>query len=311
MVTYTFTNGTVADADEVNTNFTDIQNSSLTIAGLNHIRQLIDRVGVYSAGNIDGWGEAYVSAGGRNGSVDTGATDATFDTDKYKADGTGDDLIYQSIPTGTFSSTVSSVIGVPFLEDWETGADIQFKLQAKIYDGTTINEDYSTGDTNSTGTTSETVRITPNEKCKVNTITLVTNGSADPLTINLNGETENITSDVVTFSSPPELQAGVGYTVTITSTSRVAVVDNMTIPTIGTKINLTQGNSADSSFIQEMNVEILVTDQDTGWLDASNSPEVQAFTAFTSEPTTLIVKLVPKTTSPTAGYPSVKGFWIK
>ena len=51
--------------------------------------------------------------------------------------------------------------------------------------------------------------------------------------------------------------------------------------------------------------------EDTGWLDAMNtSPEVNSFTAFTSEPTTLIVKLIPKTTSPTAGYPSVKGFYV-
>ena len=44
--------------------------------------------------------------------------------------------------------------------------------------------------------------------------------------------------------------------------------------------------------------------EDTGWLETN---EVSEFTAFTAEPDTLIVKLIPKTTSPTAGYPSIKG----
>jgi len=44
--------------------------------------------------------------------------------------------------------------------------------------------------------------------------------------------------------------------------------------------------------------------EDSGWLDYNT---VQTFTAFTAEPDTLIVRLVPKTTSPTSGYPSIKG----
>jgi len=52
--------------------------------------------------------------------------------------------------------------------------------------------------------------------------------------------------------------------------------------------------------------------EDTGWLDAMDTePEGSSFTAFTAEPDTLIVKLVPKTTSPTAGYPSIKGFVMR
>jgi hypothetical protein len=47
--------------------------------------------------------------------------------------------------------------------------------------------------------------------------------------------------------------------------------------------------------------------EDTGWL---NTNEINSFTAFTSEPTKCIVKLIPKSTSPTAGYPSISGFSI-
>ena len=47
--------------------------------------------------------------------------------------------------------------------------------------------------------------------------------------------------------------------------------------------------------------------EDTGWL---NYNEVSTFTAFTAEPDTCIVKLIPKSTNPTLGYPSVKGFMV-
>lgn len=47
--------------------------------------------------------------------------------------------------------------------------------------------------------------------------------------------------------------------------------------------------------------------EDTGWLDTN---EIVEFTAFTAEPDTLIVKLIPKTTSPTAGKPAINGIYL-
>jgi hypothetical protein len=44
--------------------------------------------------------------------------------------------------------------------------------------------------------------------------------------------------------------------------------------------------------------------EDTGWL-ATNI--AVSFTALTAEPDDLIVKLIPKTTSPRTGYPSING----
>lgn len=159
-----------------------MSNEHLTLIGLNMLRQLIDRVGVWSLGNIDGWGDAYIDADGRENSVNTGTSTATFDTNKYKPD-TTEKIIIHTIPTGSFISTVSTVIGVPMIVDWETDDDIQYKL------------------TNAT--------------------------------------------------------------------------------------------------------------EDTGWLSCSNAPSVNSFTPFTSEPTTLTVKLIPKSVAPTTGYPSIKGFWIR
>jgi hypothetical protein len=44
--------------------------------------------------------------------------------------------------------------------------------------------------------------------------------------------------------------------------------------------------------------------EDTGWLDTN---ETVTFTALTAEPDNLIVNVIPKTTSPTANYPSING----
>ena len=128
----------------------------------------------------------------------TGATVTFLEIDFYTADSIPDMIaagtlvsevdylpIKHAIPSGSFSSTISEVIGVPFVVDWETGADIKYKL---------------------TGTS----------------------GS-----------------------------------------------------------------------------------EDTGWLDAGITPEISTFTAFTAEPDTLIIQLIPKTTSPTSGYPSIKGFVVR
>lgn len=52
------------------------------------------------------------------------------------------------------------------------------------------------------------------------------------------------------------------------------------------------------------------TTEDSGWLDCGVTPTVDSFTAFTSEPTKLIVALYPKT-SPTTNYPAIYGFWVR
>lgn len=52
--------------------------------------------------------------------------------------------------------------------------------------------------------------------------------------------------------------------------------------------------------------------EDTGWLDFNIDGDeaygkISSFTAFTAEPTKFIVRLIPKSSSPTAGYPSIYG----
>ena len=47
--------------------------------------------------------------------------------------------------------------------------------------------------------------------------------------------------------------------------------------------------------------------EDSGWL---NTNKIESFTAFTSEPTKCIVRLIPRTTNPTPNYPSISGFCV-
>jgi len=58
------------------------------------------------------------------------------------------------------------------------------------------------------------------------------------------------------------------------------------------------------------NVQIKVVNatEDSGWLEINTH---SGFTAFTSEPTGLLINLVPKSVSPTAGYPSINGYWAR
>lgn len=44
--------------------------------------------------------------------------------------------IVMDIPSGSFSATISSCIGSPLIEDWETGADINYKLTSSAGDDT-------------------------------------------------------------------------------------------------------------------------------------------------------------------------------
>jgi hypothetical protein len=70
--------GEILYAANLNNNYGE----TLTMIGLNHIRTLLNRAGVYSKGNIDLFGDAYTALGGRN--VSMIGSSALFDTNKHK-----------------------------------------------------------------------------------------------------------------------------------------------------------------------------------------------------------------------------------
>jgi len=59
------------------------------------------------------------------------------------------------------------------------------------------------------------------------------------------------------------------------------------------------------------NIQFKLTNatEDSGWLEADDV--VQSFTAFTSEPTIFILKLIPKSSSPTPNYPAVRAWSMR
>lgn len=120
-----FADGEVLTAAKLNDNFRE----GLTISGLNLARQLKDRSISYSSGSIDWWGDSFTSSGGRMSTINSGSTTATFSTDAYViASGTSPLVVTMNIPTGTFSTTISSAFGVPHIKYWESGDDIDYKL---------------------------------------------------------------------------------------------------------------------------------------------------------------------------------------
>ena len=120
------TDGDVIYASKTNQD----NNECLNISGLNLIRELLDRDIDFSAGLFDWWGDAYIDATGRENSVDTGNTTSVFNsTDTtYETTTDADTLIYMDIPSGTFNTTITEAIGVPFIHNWGTGSIITYKL---------------------------------------------------------------------------------------------------------------------------------------------------------------------------------------
>jgi len=60
----------------------------------------------------------------------------------------------------------------------------------------------------------------------------------------------------------------------------------------------------------DIKYKLINATEDTGWLDVGTTPEKSTFTAFTSEPTKLLVNLIAKVSAPTANYPSINGFYV-
>ena len=395
-------------SSELNSNFS----SAYTLQGLNHIRQLIDRNGVYSKGFIDGWGEAYIDANGRNDSVDTGSTTAKFDIDKYKPIFSNPNTYYVEINASSINAGTLQTYGATVIQ-LDTNKWVLYKSDNTA----TINKSivlkslfYKAYGSEPNGITSLT-SLKPSSSDDVNkniysakgTFTASAGGSTDTgyYTFTLGSSTDidswyylsaysNNTS--VTSTSSYESPSGTGkdsvsaagsggYTHTLDRTgdltsnqqstnvtslrftvssesSRYASfegfwmssstgsgafttsgagawsstneggvfsfstqstgIDNIVVHTIPTgtfsdTISSAIGVPLISDWETGADIQYKLTNstEDTGWLNTmSPSPEISSFTAFTSEPTTLIVKLIPKTSSPTAGYPSIKGFWV-
>ncbi len=318
MVLYKLTNGTLADADEVMANF----NSGWSIALKNHIRQLIDRTGVYSADETDLWGEAYTAAAGRNNGVDTTATltTAVFDTDKYvvtvddeaSGDTTHDPDTWTS-PENAFDND-STTSATEVVEN-------ATKVLGKTFGAKTVQRAFvdfyyycgRVGDAGElivklqsyNGSTWDDVETLVNL-----TSTQVAEGRVTQL-VDISSSVQGVRLSFNSTSSTG-MSAQTIYRLEYGDSAESQITHDIPTGTFSSTISSAIGSFIAADWETGADVDFKLTGtggaEDTGWL---NTNEVSTFTAFTAEPDTLIVKLIPKITSPTAGYPSIKGFAVR
>ena len=98
---------------------------------------------------------------------------------------------------------------------------------------------------------------------------------------------------------------GIGFT----STARAFVLSSGTVSWVKSGSNTVSviDFNVDNS-IPVFTATSEFTPYETAWLETNKT---EPFTAFTLEPSTLTVKLIPKSVSPTAGYPSIRGICLQ
>lgn len=318
MAIYNFTNGNVVDANQINPDY----NRVYTLTGLNTIRQIMDRSIEFSKGYIDGFGDAYTDSNGQLNSVDTSNTTALYDEqyeqyssvrvysdDNYLMNGGSD-----SSQTATFTGNITSPNNKNVIFDkiivYFNISPLTGSVTINIKKGTSIlvskSENYSDA-------SNVTVYLRPSEYTSYFS-------DGDSYTIEITLSSSNIESSTYTgsysgtlFSINDMQRRKVWiYAKEIDDTSGSEVYMNISTGTLSSTISSSIGVPFIADWESGANIQYKLTNgtDDTGWLNAGNSPEIASFTAFSSEPTQLIVKLTPKSTSPTVGYPSIKGFWV-
>ncbi len=291
----------------------------LTVQGLSCIRQLIDRTGVWSKGLIDGWGEAYVDADGREGSVTTtwSNNESIFVTNKY-VPGLSTDMA-----TGDTTHDPDSFSNVSnaFDGDADTYAD-KSASSFNVALGKTFSARYvyavrfKAMSSNNSGGANKTIYVETYD------------GGSWNIVATFGGTTESITSSeyviindtvqgirirmVATSTGSPTTGSARVYVLQYSTISETEIEHTIPSGTFSSTISKSIGVPLISDYEAGIDIQYKLTNatEDTGWLN-SYPPEISSFTAFTSQPTKLIVKLIPKSSSPTSGYPSIRGFWVR
>ena len=270
--------------------------SARTSAGLNLIRELQDRSVTFSADGADMFGDAYIDTTGRMNYVDTGETDATFDTNKYRpatsaqywSSAGGDTLSTTYVTMATFSNAGILVQEVQYSQ-YRTGSNTTTAYGKVIF---TYTDDSTAEDEQSTTSTNTPVVRTitnPNLAKLVKSVSFQAKTSDGGRQAYMNAITlDNVLpTEFLIYHDIPTGTFGA----TISSAHATALVADWEAGAdIQFKLTGTSGT------------------EDSGWLDYNTTTD---FTAFTAEPDTFIVKLVAKTTSPTPGYPAIHGAIVK
>jgi len=67
------------------------------------------------------------------------------------------------------------------------------------------------------------------------------------------------------------------------------------------------GGRTSTCWVDNIYVDKYIDQEDTGWLNANDGTTMSSFSTFEYSPTQLLVRLNPKDSSPTTGYPSING----
>lgn len=312
--------GNLAKPSEANANWA----SSLRAAGLNTVRQLIDRDIDFSAGTTDCFADAYVDADGRENTVNTGSTVAFADL-----------LNLKRVPTCTLTAQLDTLHTTSSSGSWtNTSNAFNFNLS----DAATVSAGASAIRTHTFGTTFSAKTITrvyysvqfQSSSGSNNYLYLQTYDGSTWNTV-LTIKPQNTTGGDILFQGTYDVNSSVQgvrlsfqiyYNSTLTQSVYVLQYGQgntseeivHTIPS--GRLPATISSSCLVPFIADWetgaDIQYKLTNgsSDTGWLSCGTTTPISNFAAFSTEPTTLTIKLIPKSSSPTAGFPSIRGFTL-
>lgn len=312
MTLQNFTDNTALPASALNAYLADI----FGMLGARHVQALIANAAPsYSANYQDLWGEAYTAAIGKNSSVGTltnacwasiqskmlnlnftsGVSgDTTYDPNSmtnasYFFDGNDATAATRSAGVATLGKTFAAkLIGI-------------IRIKAQVSGGTTSSLNLQSY--NGSVWTTEVVLATSSGGTASYDSYYQLNKTVQGIAINTSGNgTSGFTN---TF-----------YTLDYGTGDATAGTIAHTIPTGTFSSGITKAiffaDIADWEIGADIQFQLSNGSGDsTGYLAYGGTPQVVTFTAFAAAPTILTVKLIPKGSSPTAGYPSVRGICIR
>lgn len=240
---------------------------------------------------------------------DSGAGTPTFTNIDFTNDNSvplftlGDISIYGSeithtILTGTFADDISTAF-MTFKAapgGWESGADVQFKL-SNTYSGGNINDVSEYTESNQTLAT----------KFSQNIISALTN----EINIDLRIDGSTLAQARVIFNYIDDTQdiSAIQTTGSATYVTKTFTNPFPLKPLTSVQVQIAR-TTAGLGTAYLSNIVATLTSYGSDETSYLTSNEIVSFTAFTLEPTHVIKKLIPKTTSPTAGLPSVNGIAV-
>jgi len=286
---------------------------------LNKIRQTLDRTDVNSGGQDDIFTEAYIDEGGRNNSVTGTGTTALFDgVNKYVAaveEGSGDTLHTNGATwsntgnmfDGDNSTTPSEdVIGA----DSPTTTGIGTTFGAKTVVQVRVRVAFSDSD----GASTKLVELQTFDGAIWTTVSTLHNSTATlPATNFFVSIASSVQGVRVQFTNSgagttPAFIAEVFrldyYSAAATALIEHAIPTGTFNGTVSKNVGKVLFNVGDWESGVTVEHKLENASESSGFVaDAA----LLSFSAFTSEPTKYIVRLIPKVSSPTIGFPSVRG----